>query len=203
MIPSHFGGEILADDRSDDKLALVRYRETVDIWLNDHPAIWPHIFAGYQPLHQAAAYLRPSGPVVDSFKVGQHIRGQGRDRLDRHPRRFTLRWLSMLEQHMASGILHNDILNPGHVRDKGDPIVSILVLDDLKLGLNFILKAVVAVQYLLGPRYNLLVRVCAPRENRSQECCEVFFVIRERSVAGLAYADRWKVVRKRPIKYGS
>ena len=167
MIPSHFGGEILADDRSHDKLALVHHRETVDIWLNDHPTIWPHIFTGYQPLHQAAAYLGPSGPVVDSFKVGQHIRGKGGDWLDRHARRFTLRWLSMLEQDMASGILYNDILNPRHVRDEGDLIVSIRVLDDLKLGLDFILKAVVAVQYLLGPRYNLLIRVCAPRENRS------------------------------------
>lgn len=202
MIPSHFGGEILTDHRSYDKLALVHHRETVDIWLNDHPTIWSHIFTGYQPLHQAASYLGPSGPVIDSFKVGQQIRGQGRDRLDRHPRRYALRWLSMLEQHMASGILHNDILNLGHVRDKGDLILSILVLDDLKLGFDFILKAVVAVQYLLGPHHNLLIRVCAPRENRSKESCEVFFVIRERSVAGLTYADCRKVIRKRAIKYG-
>jgi len=39
----------------------------------------------------------------------------------------------MLEQDMASGILYNDILNPRHIRDKGDLIVYISIFDDLKL----------------------------------------------------------------------
>lgn len=69
MIPSHVGGEILADHRSHDELALVHHRETVDIRLNDHPTIWPHIFAGYEPLNQAAAYLGPTSSVVQLARL--------------------------------------------------------------------------------------------------------------------------------------
>ena len=159
MIPSYFGGEVLADHCPDNEMAMVHDREAIDVRLNDHPTIGPHVLAGYEPLHQAAADLRPYGSVVDRFKVGHRIRGQGWDRLDRHARRFTLRWLPVLEQDMASGILYNNILNTGHVRDKGNLIFPIRAFDNPKLGLDFILKAIVATQYFHGTFYDLLTGV--------------------------------------------